>query len=171
MHDAVHLKKSLTDILACVLITLTIMKPECGIMIYVNGKQFHLRTKNTSYLFSVYQNRYLTHLYWGDGLNPQIDLQYLTEGSVANRPSAQHVYLSDRTVDDLSLEFSTFGDGDFRTPAFHGKYSDGSRISVFELDSYRIYEGKQPLQGLPAVYCEAGDAVQTLELVMKDSLT
>ena len=140
-------------------------------MIFVNGKQFHLKTRNTSYLFGIFQDRYLTHLYWGDGLSSQVDLQYLADGRVANRPSAQHLYVSDRTVDDLSLEYSTFGTGDFRTPVFHGKYDDGSRVSALEFDSYRIYEGKQPLSGLPAVYCEAGDAVQTLELVLKDSLT
>jgi len=67
------------------------------------------------------------------------------------------------------LEFSVFGGGDYRLPTFHARYADGSTVSEFTYEGYRIMDGKPQLKGLPSTYDE-GDA-QTLEITFRDSRT
>ena len=91
-------------------------------MITVSGTQFHIRGKNTSYVMSIYQNRYLVHLYWGERLEHDMDLTHLPDEYGVNRASAFHVPLPGENkvfLTDQKFEFSVFGGGDYRVPTCH----------------------------------------------------
>ena len=111
------------------------------------------------------------HLYWGDRLSREVDLEYFVDEPVADRAAGFHTVLNKEKhtfLTDVSLEFSVVGDGLYRSPTLHARYADGSTVSDFTYQGYRIYDGKEKLAGLPAVYAENGDAVQTLELCLKE---
>ena len=142
--------------------------------IIINGNQFHIATKNTSYVMAVYQNRYLLHHYWGEKLFEKVDLTHLAEEKVSGRATAFHVPLDSSDsffVSDLKMEFSTVGSGDWRVPSVQVEHPDGSTVTEFEYDGYRITEGKPELSGLPATYAESGDDVETLIITFKDKLS
>ena len=140
--------------------------------IIIKNNQFHLKTKNTSYIFSVYNNKFLAHLYWGTGLDENADIEYTADEFIFSRANAFHVPLNETNttfLSDLKLEFSTVGSGDYRIPTFAAQYKDGSTVTEFEYCGYRVYDGKKKLSGLPSVYSE-NDA-QTLEIEMEDKYT
>lgn len=68
-------------------------------------------------------------------------------------------------------EYPTFANGDLRAPAFHAAYPNGSRTSDLNYSTYRLYDGKRSLPGLPATYVEQDGEAQTLEVDLVDSLT
>lgn len=116
----------------------------------------------------------MVHLYWGDPLDPEINLEYQTESVSVDRASCFAKQLvKDRWVfePDLKKEFSGFGKGDYRIPTVHARYADGSTVSEFSFESCRIFEGKKKPEGLPALYALEHDCVQTLELVLKEKYT
>ncbi|MDD6736032.1 MAG: alpha-galactosidase, partial [Clostridiales bacterium] len=139
--------------------------------IIVKNKQFHLSTANKSYIFSVYQDKFLTHIYWGDKLSEDIDVSGSPEEFIFSRANAFHVPTDSTNsvfVSDLQLEFSVTGGGDYRTPSFLARYADGSTVSEFSYDSYCIYKGKTKIPGLPSLSC---DNTETLEVTLADKKT
>ena len=140
--------------------------------IIIKNNQFHLKTKNTSYIFSLYKNRWLTHLYWGSAIDQDTDIEYIPDEFIFSRANAFHVPTDNTNsmfLTDLKLEFSTVGSGDYRIPTFMAQYKDGSSVTEFEYCGYKIYDGKPGLRGLPATYSE-NDA-QTLEITLEDKYT
>lgn len=140
--------------------------------IIIKNNQFHLKTKNTSYIFSLYKNRWLTHLYWGSAIGRDTDIEYIPDEFIFSRANAFHVPTDNTNsmfLTDLKLEFSTVGSGDYRNPTFMAQYKDGSSVAEFEYCGYKIYDGKPGLRGLPATYSE-NDA-QTLEITLEDKYT
>ncbi len=137
------------------------------------SKVFHLKTKNTSYAFGFLHGKFLVHLYWGKRINSDIN-EYDTfiNTDRAMRTLSAWDYNDWRISRDiLPMEYSTFGNTDLRTPAFHAQYKDGSRITELTYDSHKIYAGKPALEGLPATYVENDNEADTLELTLKDELT
>ena len=94
--------------------------------ITVKDNQFHLRTKTSSYIFSVLDNRYLTHLYWGERFDNDIDLRYSADEYYRWRcgtyPFYNEAATNLYTIYDLRLEFSVEGGGDFRITTFDARY-------------------------------------------------
>ena len=139
--------------------------------VYVTNQQFHLQTKNTSYIIGIYGKKYPMHLYWGEKLSKEADLGYFADEPVADRAAGFHSILNEEKhtfLTDASLEFSIVGDGLYRTPTLHARYGDGSTVSDFTYQGYHIHDGKEKLAGLPAVYAESGDRVQTLVLCLRE---
>lgn len=144
-------------------------------MIFYNDekKMFHLKTKNTSYIFGFYKEKVLLHLYWGKKIEGDLpDYGYFIDENRRRRNmngvDYPDVYLS---TDSVPMEFSTFGNTDLRSPTFHARYKDGSTVTALEYLSHSIYDGKPALSGLPATYVEDSTEAQTLELVLRDALT
>ena len=138
-------------------------------MISFENNMFHLKTCNTSYVIGITEGIPI-HLYWGKRLSKLPDLEFMLP-----QTSKRHLVPSDITfnnhclsTDNLTMEYPTFGSVDLRKPAFHAKYKDGSTVTKLVFDSYSIENGKLGLNGLPGVYAENGDNVQTLSLVLKD---
>ncbi len=69
------------------------------------------------------------------------------------------------------MEYPCYGSADFRTPAFHAEYENGSGVTCLEYSGYEIFKGKKQLEGLPATYVESEDESDTLEITLCDKLT
>lgn len=134
-------------------------------------QQFYLNTENTSYIMQLIDGKILLHVYWGSKLEdiPLVtELGYISPGNLSVTDTGLAYPFSSSF--GLPLELPCFGTGDMREPAFHAVYKNGSRITCFEYDSYRIFDGKPRLDGLPATYGDNSE-VQTLEIKLKDKLT
>ena len=134
---------------------------------------FHLKSNNTSYIFGFLKEKFLVHLYWGKKLEfNDLDYDMFLDVMKYRRNMCASDYKDIALSRDcLPMEYSTFGNTDQRTPAFHATYKNGSFITELEYDSHVIYNGKKEINGLPATYVENEDEAQTLELTLKDSLT
>lgn len=137
-------------------------------------KVFHLSTPKTSYVFRIFGEGVLEHLYYGkklDSVEGMIPCNYGIFVSGAPVDSEYADAESFVSTDIMLQEYGFYGSCDLRTPAFHAAYSDGSRITKMKYVSHRIFSGKPKLDGLPATYTESEDEAQTLEVVMSDELT
>lgn len=130
-------------------------------------KQFLLHTDHTTYGMELYDGC-LAHVYWGPRISklPGLDELYpygFGSGfSGTDLPGRRFC-----STDMLPQEYPTFGSADMRHPALHIRYPDGNAVTRLRYASHRIYPGKQPLAGLPAVYGGEGDC-ETLEITMED---
>ncbi|MBP3382216.1 MAG: alpha-galactosidase, partial [Clostridia bacterium] len=145
-------------------------------MIFFDEQQklFHLKTKNTSYIFAVVNDAFFLHLYWGKRINTPITgpEAFMTFSKRTTRSmSALDMKGLSYSSDVLPQEFPTFGNTDMRSPALHAVYPNGSRITALRYVSHEIFNGKKPLPGMPATYVENDDEAQTLEVTLKDALT
>lgn len=142
--------------------------------ITVKNNQFHLTTKNTSYIMSAYMNKYLAHIYWGKRVSVDTDYTYILNMTTADRASCIHPCAGEEQklfLSDVPLEFSTVSEGIYRSPSCHILNDNGCSMSCFEYAGYEIYNGKSPLSGLPAVYAENGDKAQTLVVCLTDKIS
>lgn len=143
-------------------------------MIIVKNDLFMLNTQKTTYMFAVGANKLLMHLYYGVALPaPSND----EEADMISK-SLQHKYCHDYgtainynkesslTLEDLPLEISSVGKGDFREAGIIVVYPDGSRTSDFIYDSYEI--GKAEADGLPVSVWEENDHVGQLIIHLKE---
>ena len=109
-------------------------------------------------------------LYYGKRINrvPALDSMITESGirifSCADINLNGNIFSSD----NLTMEYSTFGSADLRTPAVSVRYADGSEVSRLEFAEYEIVKGKYALAGLPAVYSEKGDNVSSLKITLED---
>lgn len=140
-------------------------------VLYENDtKEFHLFNDKVSYIMQILDNGQIGNLYFGGKITHKSDFSYLLEGGY------KPLYLFREKDYQLGpgftkLEYPCAGTGDFREPAFEAVYSDGSRITCMEYISHKIQKGKSVLEGLPATYTESGDEAETLEILLKDSIT
>lgn len=142
--------------------------------ITVRNNQFHLTTKNTSYIMSAYMDKYLAHIYWGKRIGADTDYTYILNMMTADRAAGVHPCTDEEKklfLSDVPLEFSTLSEGLYRSPSCHTVNDNGCSMSRFEYIGYDIYDGKRPLSGLPAVYAEDGDKAQTLVICMADKVS
>jgi alpha-galactosidase len=131
---------------------------------------FHLKGKTTSYIMQVLRDGYLVHMYWGKrvgtyrGSNPLI---FVDRGFSPNPDPHDRTF----SLDTLPQEYPAYGNGDFRNPAYQFQFENGSTVTDFRYRSHRIFPGKPPLKGLPAIYTEADDEAETLEIVLEDRVS
>ena len=71
--------------------------------------------------------------------------------------------------DFFAQECSFFGSGDFRAAALRLCGSDGTGVTDFVYDSYRIFYGRRELDGLPSARVD--ENTETLEITLYDSVT
>ena len=74
------------------------------------------------------------------------------------------------SLEHVRQEYPAYGTTDFRLPALEILQDNGSRLTNFTYESYRIFQGKPVLEGLPATYTEDGSEADTLELTLRDKL-
>lgn len=135
-----------------------------------NAKSFHLVAKNTSYIFQIHEDGYLSHLYFGRKLrnfNCNNLLALKERCSFSPNPNPCNNILS---LDTLPQEYPSYGTSDFRTPAYSIQLENGTTITDLRYESHKITNGKPKLENLPATYVEDDAEAQTLEIVMFDSL-
>lgn len=128
-------------------------------------KQFLLHTHDTTYAFEIAWGRYLHHLYYGKRTD-EPEKEKLVPYSFS---PYQAEYGMEWSTDLISQECSFFGSGDFRASALRIKGADGTGVTDFTYDSYRIFEGRRMPDGLPCA--RPGDGTETLEMKLIDKLT
>ena len=139
--------------------------------IFVNTKdeiEFHLTNSSVSYIINVLKNGQLGHLYFGKSIKNRDSFSHLhTHRSCVLSPA---VYSDDMdfSLETSPQEYPLNGGTDFREEALRIKSIDGSSTSVLEYKSYKIYEGKHLLPGLPSTWGE--DNISTLEITLFDKV-
>ena len=129
---------------------------------------FALDTDRTSYIFRVTKFRHLEHIHYGErvkasdaeALSVKHDIQL---GSSVMYDESDDCYC----LDNLCLEWSGVGRGDYRQTPIEAKMPDGSFSSDFLYDSHEIVRGCVPMHSLPAAYDDE-NAAQTLIIRMRE---
>ncbi len=138
------------------------------------NKVFNMQTPNTSYCFGIYGGRLPLHIHYGKRLNHtagifemlDVPAKYCTNFNPKNKEFDVELELNTKLY-----ELPTHGTGDYRTPAFHAEYADGSTVTKLMYAGHKIYDGKPSLGEMPSSYVENDSEAQTLELYLKDELT
>ncbi len=129
-------------------------------------KTFVLNTRNTTYAFEIAFDKFLAHVYYGK----KIDISSISYERKYRSFSPYHEQTGTQfSPDTNALEYSTFGNGDFRATALRIKNADGNSVTGLVYKSYRIFDGRLELSRLP--YADADDTTKTLEISMTDIVT
>lgn len=125
-------------------------------------KTWHLSTKNTSYLFGLTDSGHLEHLHYGAKLGT-FDPMLLHE----KMPYPTGLLLDEETkisLEDLPLEFSTYGKGDIREAMVEIETADRNRVSDFRYVEDKVLDQPYASVNLPWAYGES----KTIEITTKD---
>ena len=139
-----------------------------GIIINESMKLFHLQSGTSSYIFRVTKEGYLNHLYYGKKIhtpNPDHLFEVWGRASFSPTPSSMTPSL---TLDDMPIEYPTYGQSDFRVPALSMVTGSHDRITSFIYKDYELLDGKPPIKGLPATYVEDPSEAATLKIILED---
>jgi alpha-galactosidase len=133
------------------------------------NKTFHLQAGSSSYIFQIYREGYLVHLYWGRKIR-SYDLSRLIP--YGRKPLSPTPDPSDEgfSLDTIPQEYPGFGNSDFRSPAYQLQLENGSTITDLRYKSHIIFKGKKQLEGLPATYAERDEEVESLEITLYDEV-
>jgi len=142
-----------------------------SIRFFENEKTFVLDTKDSTYSFKVSEHGHLLHLYYGKKIfdaDIEMLLPQMNRGMEVNPPCVDH---RDYSFGTLSMEFGTNDAGDYRASAIELRNPDGSYSFVGTYKTHRIYKGKYSVQGMPSIFANDGDEVETLEVDIVDEIT
>ena len=131
-------------------------------------KLFHLKSKNTSYIIKIINNKYLAHLYWGKKLGGTIDFE--DKIIYGDRPVTTVIKEDNLSLELLPQEYPAYGNTDYGLPSYKILQENGSRITNAVYSNHRIYKGKTDLKGLPAAYAKEDDNIQSLEIDLVDKI-
>lgn len=134
------------------------------------SNEFHLQSKNTSYIFTILNNNQLGHLYYGKKVRHRESFSHLYTSEAKSNVAC--VFEGDLTfsLDTSKQEFPAYGTTDFREPAYQILQANGSRITNFVYKGHHIFQGKPKLEGLPATYVERAHEAATVEISLVDEL-
>ncbi|MGE5495304.1 MAG: alpha-galactosidase [Burkholderiales bacterium] len=137
-------------------------------MIEQIDKLFRLTTNETSYWFRVTSFGHLEHIHYGERLAAQ-DPEGLILKRTALYGSSVVYDSSDPTycLDNMCLEWSGIGRGDYRHSPAEIKMPDGTFTCDFLYKSHRILKGFVKMETLPCSYGGESDC-DTLEITMLD---
>ncbi len=135
-------------------------------MIFEKDLVFTLHTVWTTYMFRVNETHHLEQLYYGRRINTTNHIEALYDKHTI--PVGNAVAYDDEhptlTLDNLCLEYSSYGKGDYRESPILYSLPDGSRIADFVYKEHRIIKGKpRSFSGLPESY---GDTSQCMTLIV-----
>ena len=135
-------------------------------------KTFSLHTAKTTYQLKIGNLNYVNHLYYGATMHDE-DLSYLIRRYDRGFSGNPYDSLQERTfsLDAQPQEFTTQQQGDFRINSIEVQNADGSFSFNGRYCSHRMCKGPFTLTGLPTAFAAENDTVDTLELVMEDSIT
>lgn len=139
-------------------------------MIHEKNLVFTLHTAWSTYMFRVNETHHLEHLYYGrrigttDRIDPLYDKHTIQTGNAVSYDE-EHPSL---TLDNICLEYSTYGKGDFREPPMLFTRQNGDRVADFLYAEHRIVKGKpRTFSGLPESYGDKHNCT-TLVVVLKE---
>lgn len=133
------------------------------------NRVFKLDTVYSSYCIGIVDDEnFVGHIYYGRKL-AEDNLAYLMRTEEA--PFVPSKNNRDRAafLDTFPMEYTGNGLGDYREGALEIRTMSGHSGVALSYVSHRIYDGKDPLEGLPATFGDAG-ACKTLELTCEDRI-
>ena len=121
-------------------------------------------------LFQVLDGGYLCHLYWGGRIDaaslPFLSREYAGPYVRDAREMEERPY----PLNTLPQEFPCEGVTDFRVSAARITAGNGTSATDFRYRSHAVFNGKPPIDGLPATYADEDEA-QTLAVTLYDNQT
>lgn len=131
---------------------------------------FKLDSKTSSYIFYVFRDEHLVHLYYGARIPDDnvIDLRLRQNGCASFSPMVKGIWDGCHSPDMTPFEYPTTGVGDYRLTAYSTKAAEGNCVCDLFYRSHRIYAGKPALEGLPATYTNSDGEANTLEVDCED---
>ncbi|MFW6273761.1 MAG: alpha-galactosidase [Halanaerobium sp.] len=137
---------------------------------YADRNIFHLQNEEISYVIKILKNDQLGHLYWGKNIKnaERLDRYPISQ----HRPYEAYAVKNDTgfILENIAREYPSFGQSDFREPAYQVESKNGSIISDLKYKEHQIYRGKNELEGLPAVYVEREEEAESLEITLYDEV-
>jgi len=131
---------------------------------------FNLQTENTSYIFCIYRGHFPVHIHYGKKVSHITDVEN-TFPHMGRAFSPDDLYSEkNMSTDTLPMEYPFYGSCDYRSPAFHAQYADGSRVTVCEYEGYELIKGKPEIKGLPHTYEDKQGECESLKVFLKDTL-
>ncbi|WP_282801104.1 alpha-galactosidase [Secundilactobacillus kimchicus] len=132
---------------------------------------FHLQTDHTSYIFKIMKNGEAGQVYFGKKIHARATYSNLMSREWRDASPSLSEENQNFQPSTIKAEYSSFGKGDFRYPAFQVTQENGSRISELKYENYLLLDGKRRLTNLPSTFDETKDDAQTLILSFKDQIT
>ncbi len=129
--------------------------------IKISGNTFTLTGKDFSYVMAVDAHGYLTNLYFGAKI-PNEDISYYKP--VWQQGRTTQIDGTTDKYDDLMLEYSMSGNGDYRETAFLAEDAKGSRFFDLRFKSVEILESKPALRSAMPV----ARGTETLVVTLSD---
>ncbi|MBP5384312.1 MAG: alpha-galactosidase, partial [Lachnospiraceae bacterium] len=138
-------------------------------MIKVINNLFMLNTEHTTYAFRISEDHLIEHLHYGALLPVPVqgdDTERALMHKVSHDKGTTINYRKESplTIEDLPLEVSSYGKGDFREPMLVLSYADGSRTSDFIYKSHEISNDLAEIPHLPSAVAADDDPVSQLTL-------
>lgn len=137
-------------------------------MITVHRTSFRLDTKSTTYWFRKTKYGHLEHVYYGSLLSKGDEAESLAQkrtiqvGTSVLYDKEDGIYC----LDNMCLEWSDNGRGDYRQSPTEFIMPDGSFVTDFVYHSHEVIEGSVGMDTLPSAY----GSDQTLKITLKDKL-
>lgn len=132
-----------------------------------NNEQFTLTTLNTKYVIKVCFGKYLKHVFYGAKDQDIPSQKEIIRDFAPYREDLGKCF----SLDTEKLEFSYYGSGDLRTSSLKLKNKNGDSVTFFEYENYKIVSGVHKIEKLPHARAADTDNIQTLIIILKDSLT
>lgn len=145
---------------------------------------FLLETEATTYAFHILDSGQPEHLYYGKKLfvpeeEERENAEEIWAGVFAAMREKQEHLLGNSiayakeyptlVLEDMCLEFSSFGKGDIREPFVELRFADGSSTCDFLFEEAKLRKEKHMLCGLPSSYDENGQA-ETLQVSFREKV-
>lgn len=140
-----------------------------GIQYFEKERIFKLDTKKTSYLIGIVdEEKFVCHIYYGKRLSGH-RAEYLMR--TAESPFLPSQNARDRQVvlDCLPMEYTSNGVGDYKESTIIVRTKAGNVAVQPTFESYRIFQGKPKLEGLPATFGKEEECT-TLEILCRDAV-
>lgn len=138
------------------------------------NKVFNVYTKNFSLVFGIFKEKVPVLVYSGKRIKNTYDINKMLDfqlGRVVSFSARNKDLDGEITFDFTSSLYPTYGNPDLRMPALSVMHNNGTMCSNFYYKEHKITDGAVKPEGLPYVYTEDGDNVQTLELKLYDELS
>ncbi len=143
-------------------------------MIYEKDGLFILSTQNTSYAFKINAEGLPEHLHYGAFVPAPLlegdDTARALSEKVSHSKGTTVNYKKDSNLvtEDMLLEISSTGKGDFRNPFAILRYADGSCTSDFVYQTHEVMSTSEGLKTLPSSYADNECDRQQLKVTFKE---
>ena len=131
-------------------------------MISFENKIFKLDTRDTSYIFRVADCGKLENIHYGAKLRTQSYDAVMLKNTIQLGSSVDYDTSASLSLDNILLEYSENGKGDFRHSPIELVMPDGTYVSDFVYHSHEISKTPYKAKYLPTAYGKAETLIVTL---------